>query len=149
MPPIHQSFNSFEKRLKSFSKINLQPRFARLASAGFWYNSLHNYMECHFCTARAYNFFTCNNPEVFHAKRSPECMFLRKKLGDLWIHNAINNYYPDYDEEVFLCKLCYTRKIFCVFMPCGHAVCCNAGFFPLKNCPYCKRHIRSFQRLYY
>ena len=149
MPLVRPSYNSFEKRIRSFSKVNIQSRYAKLAAAGFWYNSRQKCMECYFCPAQAFNFLTCNDPDVFHAKRSPDCMFMRRKLGDEWIHNAVNNYCRDYEEELFICKICCTRKIFCTFQPCGHAVCGNACFFPLEKCPYCNRHIRSYQRFYY
>lgn len=149
MTPIRGGYNSYEKRLRSFSNVNLKPQFAKLAAAGFWFNRSRNNVECLFCSANTYNFLARTNPNVFHAKLSPECMFLRRKFGDLWIDNAINNYNRDYDDDLFLCKICYVRKIFCIFRPCGHAMCCNACFFSLNKCPYCHMPIYSYTRLYY
>lgn len=149
MSPIRLAYNSFEKRLRSFSKVDLRPRFAQLASAGFWFNYARNTVDCHFCSAHAYNFLSDKDPNIFHAKTSPDCMFIRRKFGDVWIDNALNNYYTSYNEHDFLCKICLVRKIFCFFRPCGHAVCCKACFFSLDYCPYCKQGIRSYQQLYY
>lgn len=149
MPPFRRGYNTLGKRLESFSNVNLAPRFAKLASAGFRFNSSQNCVECHFCYTRDYNFLSTRDPNVFHAKTCPDCMYLRRKVGDLWIDNVVNNSYRDYDEELFLCKICYLKKIFCIFKPCGHAVCCNVCFFSLNKCPYCKIPIYAYQRIYY
>lgn len=149
MPHIRSGYNSFQKRLRSFSRVNLKPRFAKLAAAGFWYYPTRNLVQCHYCNAHAYSFLSHRDPNIFHAKTSPDCMFLRRKFGDLWINNAINNFSRDYEDESFLCKICCVRKIFCIFKPCGHAMCCDVCFFSIENCPYCTADIHSYQRLYY
>ena len=149
MLPTRQGYNTFKKRLRSFSNVNLQPRFAKLAAAGFYYNKSHNNIQCRFCASRVYNFLTEKDPNIFHAKSAPYCMFLRRKFGDLWIDNTINNYFETFDEELFVCKICNVRKIFCIFKPCGHAMCCKPCSFTLDECPYCSRSIQSHQILYY
>lgn len=149
MPPTRQGYNSFEKRLRSFSNVDLRPQFAKLAAAGFHFNPVYNSVQCRFCSTHAYNFLSSKDAKIFHAKIAPYCMFLRRKFGDLWINNAVNNYQETFDEELFLCKICNVRRIFSVFQPCGHAMCCKACLFALDKCPNCSRSIRSHQPLYY
>ena len=149
MPPFRRVYNSFDKRLESFSKINLIHRFKKLPSSGFRYNAAQNCAKCHCCYTRDYNFLSNRDSNIFRAKSSSNCMFLRRKACNLWIYNATSNYSADYDEELFICKMYYVNKIYCIFKPCGHAVWCRACFFQVNNCPYCRTVINACKPIYY
>ena len=148
-PRAGRGYRSFKQRLKSFNKFSLNKKFIQLVSCGFRYIINQRYAVCHLCYLRYYNFLSNKNPYIYHAKNSPNCMILRKQLGDEWIHNVVSNYFSDYDFEHFLCKVCRKRKIFCHFKPCYHAVCCDMCLQTLSTCPYCEMKIRTHEKLYY
>lgn len=140
---------SLKNRFNSFAKLNLEPRFARLAAAGYCYDSKRKRVHCHYCFFTEENFLTYIDPFILHAKRNPNCKFLRKTKGDIWIDNACRNKRTSYEEGLFICRICAMRNIRCIFNPCGHALACDICVNTLSHCLYCNEEVRSFRKIYY
>ncbi|XP_046570869.1 baculoviral IAP repeat-containing protein 2-like isoform X2 [Haliotis rubra] len=51
-------------------------------------------------------------------------------------------------EDRIICKICMEREVEVTFQPCGHLVCCEECTHQLRECPVCRRTIRSTVRTY-
>ena len=69
----------FENRLDSFLTLNLMPKFAQLAAAGFRYKVEDDFVQCAFSYLIEYNYLSTLDHFVLHAKKNPYCLYLRKK----------------------------------------------------------------------
>lgn len=142
-------FNSFEKRLKSFSKFSFIGKFSKMSACGFRYVNGANYIVCYICHLRDYNFLRNYDPVIYHAKNSPKCIILHKIFGSEWIYNTLVNPIQQYDYNLFVCKICHVRRIFCYYFPCLHAVSCEHCFQTSVYCAYCDLKIHSYKKIYY
>ena len=53
-------------------------------------------------------------------------------------------------EEDRLCKICMEAEICCVFIPCGHAVCCDVCIGEIQmNCSICRVAIERPLKVYF
>ncbi|ELT99769.1 hypothetical protein CAPTEDRAFT_30490, partial [Capitella teleta] len=44
-------------------------------------------------------------------------------------------------KESNTCKVCFDAEVNCVFLPCGHLVCCMSCAEQVSNCPLCRTSI--------
>ena len=44
-------------------------------------------------------------------------------------------------KEEMNCKVCFTKFMNTVFLPCGHLACCESCAEQLKDCPLCRKYI--------
>jgi len=51
-------------------------------------------------------------------------------------------------DDGTMCKICYERKLECVFVPCGHFMCCYPCAERVTQCPVCRADISMLQRVY-
>eukprot|EP00397_Hematodinium_sp_SG-2012_P030523 GEMP01032337.1.p1 GENE.GEMP01032337.1~~GEMP01032337.1.p1 ORF type:complete len:503 (+),score=102.44 GEMP01032337.1:222-1730(+) len=57
-------------------------------------------------------------------------------------HEGVGN------DDTTHCKICYDRKMECVFVPCGHFMCCARCGDRVSECPVCRAAISMLQRVY-
>lgn len=154
--PSHITLSQYKKkflngkaRVKSFTRFlpSISTLFKKLALAGFELKG--NYVQCHSCHLRYYNFLESKHPERFHMKNSPRCQYLIKKFGEEFIDNLLKAE-KKLDKKIFICNICKIRKIHCFFTPCRHAVACNLCMEKIdQTCPYCHITIESTHKIYY
>ncbi len=53
------------------------------------------------------------------------------------------------NESRLLCKICFTKEIGVVFLPCGHQMVCKECAQRLTDCPVCRQPIRGYVRTYF
>lgn len=72
-------YHKLSQRLKSFLNVNFTQKIAKLTSSGYRYSSGSNFVICHQCYQRDYNFLSNRDPDLHHGKLSPNCPVLLKK----------------------------------------------------------------------
>ena len=123
---------------KSFQKYT--PKFRHFASAGFYYSG--GRLHCCSCSLKLQNWSRVWNPLIAHSILNPECPFLLRTKGPVFIQNLLKTHLPDWDKESFLCKICYSQYID-KFLQCGHLF-CSTCLKKLKSCPMCQRSIDHY-----
>ena len=51
-------------------------------------------------------------------------------------------------EELLTCKICFSRCVNIVFVPCGHLCTCSSCALFLKDCPLCRGIIENIYKAY-
>lgn len=64
------------------------------------------------------------------------------------IENVIENTCFSNIADELCCKICYEKKIYILFGPCKHAVCCKDCSFKMINCPICRQEIVTKDEIY-
>ena len=137
-----KNYNFFKHNVNSAKRSfqNIIPKSIRFARAGFYY--LNGRIHCCACSLKLHNWFKIGNPMIAHAILSPNCPFLLREKGSLFVHNITQTYLADWDDETLTCKICYTNYIE-NFLDCGH-VFCSTCLKKLKSCPLCQKPIERY-----
>lgn len=53
-----------------------------------------------------------------------------------------------YDKDARLCKICYSREVRIVFMPCGHLLACAECAKNMKICGVCRKDVERTVQVY-
>lgn len=126
--------NYCHMKFAELSFESFSPRFENFAAAGFYFSS--GFVFCCSCSLKLRNWMKIRNPLIVHAILNPNCRFLLREKGPLFLHNLRENYVKDWDDETFTCSICYARSIE-NFVECGHTY-CNSCLKKLDSCPLCK-----------
>jgi len=52
------------------------------------------------------------------------------------------------DKDARLCKICYSREVRIVFMPCGHLLACAECAKNMKICGVCRKNVELTVQVY-
>lgn len=135
---FHFNYRNVILAKESFKKCS--PRYDHFASAGFFYSN--GFLQCCACPLRLHNWMNLKNPLIAHSILSPDCPFLLKEKGPLFVFETIHNYRADWDGDSFTCSICFAKYID-TFLDCGHLY-CSSCLTQLKSCPLCKREILHY-----
>lgn len=172
-------YTTLERRLDSFTNwsnpfVNKQ----KLAEAGFFYKNYSDVVECPYCHIEGHNWVEGDDPLQDHKDWSPNCPYIISDRDDANIRaidlplsfQILPNSYPEDVEpstyhqlttadealtsetsisESVLCKICYSKSIEVMIIPCGHLVCCMTCSSSCDKCPICRGVIRQKIRAYF
>lgn len=136
---------SFLDRIKSFANwppaIKQKP--SELSAAGLYYTGMGDRVICFQCGQGIRHWEKNDVPYIEHYRCSPMCHFARQCYElQTNLKQGIKPGIPTDDAE---CNICYTNKINCAFIPCGHAFCCFDCSISCKNvCPVCRKDSYSY-----
>lgn len=148
-----------------------------LAKAGFYYIGNRDQVLCYHCNGGLEHWEADDDPFVEHAKWFPGCQFVSIVKGRDFIENVQGDRNPvpaqfkiqekiaisegdkveDMDELLIqnlkmkadkLCKICKSKEMEVVFIPCAHYVACNQCHQGLQTCPICQSKIVQAIRAY-
>ena len=128
--PRFQEYANFEKRLETFGKIwpSAHPvKMHALASAGFFYLSIGDQVQCYYCGGVLAHHRRGENPWTLHGKYFPGCKFLATICGTHFVDEyekkrtklAVSN-------EKNYCIVCLkTEQKHVLLQPCNHHNMCK------------------------
>eukprot|EP00397_Hematodinium_sp_SG-2012_P034167 GEMP01036604.1.p1 GENE.GEMP01036604.1~~GEMP01036604.1.p1 ORF type:complete len:441 (+),score=127.00 GEMP01036604.1:356-1678(+) len=73
---------------------------------------------------------------------------LRSILDEQQTRDDISSHYRAAEEARTTCKICFTRPLESLFVPCGHFVCCARCANEVAECPICRVSVNGRQRVY-
>lgn len=103
--------HKLSQRLGSFFNHKFTKKTRKLVSSGYRYSPGSNFVVCHNCYTRDYNFLSNRNPDIHHGKVSPYCNVIIKKNSEEWAHNNFFNNLREYESTLFVCQICNNRKV--------------------------------------
>ena len=137
---IYSEFRTVFERFNTFREWNGSVGAFELAENGFIFLSQSNQVECVLC----HIVIDCNNLCLEDGQRhDPKCLTIDPTDSDFQDCDAD----PSDIEEHKLCKVCYSREMSVVFMPCKHLICCERCASKLTECAYCRFPIDKSQNI--
>lgn len=165
--PKHPDYMAYEDRLHTFK---LWPKESShspeaLAEMGFCYNYQGDQIYCFCCNCEMSQLKPGEDLWVRHAIIASECIFLRNRKGEKFIQEAenkvffneksstINNSHEQQPKIKIIfatpldCKICFSRQIKILFLPCSHLAICAHCSISLDKCCICKETIEFMVRV--
>lgn len=144
-----KQYFKLSQRLSSFLKFDISKKIRELANSGYRYSPGSNFVVCHNCYTRDYNFLSNRKPDIHHGKVSPNCNVLKRKNSEEWTHDNFYNNHEDYEPNLFVCKICNNRKVAYYSVPCQHSIACERCYYKTpKRCPYCQLTIKHLRKIF-
>lgn len=135
---LHNHWHDLNVTRRTFERFI--PRFNHFAAAGFYFSrgSIH----CCSCNIAFKNWLKIKNPLIAHCLLNPHCPFLLREKGLLFVYNITQNYVRDWNEDTFICSVCYECSID-KYLDCGHTF-CRFCLSQVKTCPVCRQPIDKY-----
>ena len=125
---------------------------------GFFYVGEEDIVKCFCCNIKLQKWLLGDRAISEHAKWSETCPMVAGKACVKWeggedmcqrysevYRKSIQTQIPDEQK----CKVCITRKINTVFIPCGHLAACQPYAETLDNCAICRQEIKDRQAVFF
>lgn len=131
-----------------------------LAHAGFIYRKIKDQAQCVSCHLAIERWVSYDEGFLLHKHYSPSCKFTREcytiptfleqekefledsEMNTVLEHSASGN------EQAKQCKICYSKEMCIMFLPCSHLLCCRACASRIDSCPLCCDTIVSKHKVY-
>jgi len=134
-------FRTIINRLNTFRGWNGSVGADELAEDCFIFKSQSNQVECVLCHIVIDSNNSClNNAYLRH---DPTCLTIEPTDSD----DEDCDTDPSNIDEDKLCKVCYSREMSIVFMPCKHLLCCKRCASKLTECAYCRSPVNKDQNI--
>lgn len=134
---IYREKSSFESRLVTFQEwpIALKQQPQDLAMAGYFYTGRGDRIKCYYCGIEVKDLLPTDDIRQRHAATFDKCLnFLQQS--------------EDQSRSNLLCKVCWTKEISIVFMPCKHLASCVNCLMRIDNCCICRTVISGYIKVY-
>lgn len=172
-PASYKQFVILEKRIASFKDwpVSIAQKPKELAEAGFFYTGKSDQTVCFQCGGGLKDWENNDQPWQQHAKWFPQCPFVVLQKGMEYIKEQqqqkvvesklaaeipaakVEDTKKEEDpldavSNQVMCKICYSKEVGVVFLPCGHMVACVNCAPVLETCAVCRMkidaHVRAF-----
>ena len=147
--------NTFEIWPKS---LPIRPQ--QLAEAGFYYTGTGDRTACFSCGLNICDWEKDDDPWTEHARFHRNCEYLFLKKGHQFVENVVprelqevvqphtSTQDPSPPHERLSCKVCLSKEVQALTLPCAHLALCADCVTPLNACPVCRRYIDYTVRVY-
>jgi baculoviral IAP repeat-containing protein 7/8 len=154
------------ERLSSFKNwpIALKQRPKDLSDAGFYYTDKGDRVICFCCGGGLKDWEDDNKPLEEHAKWYGSCdylqiiQFFRGAEHFNKIINQPENIFQESknqlcekneEENLKICRICYSKEFNTIFDPCGHIVACEECTSRVNACPICRSPFTKSMKIFY
>lgn len=161
--PYNLTYLKKEKRLESFKSWNKSISKIELSEAGFYWNGKNDEVICFHCGVGLKNWEESDDPWEQHAYWGKNCLFLQLKKGKSFITTVCNtfntlltlksdknNIYKSLNciNDKTLCKVCFTKPLEILFLPCKHLSTCMDCTMAVQYCPICRKKPQYIMNIY-
>lgn len=168
--PQHFDYMTYKDRLYTFQSWPKESshRPEALAEMGFCFNQRGDDIFCFCCDCEISDLQPGEDLWIRHAIIAPECVYLQNQKGKEFIEetrtkvlvnknqhttdNNIENQQPEPNVKIIFaspidCKICFTRNVRILFLPCSHLASCAQCSVYLTKCFVCKETIEYMVRV--
>lgn len=150
--------------------ISLAQKPIAMASAGFFYTGQGDVVICYFCGITLNEWLPHHDPWQRHLESSAKCKhievvnrpypmkmrakFAGKKNVTSLIEARIREMSLQSElepkgQDAIYCKICFTRTLNVLLIPCKHVYSCEVCFTKLKFCPLCRVQPENVMTIYF
>lgn len=144
--------HNYESLLRTFENWTSPLSPEKLARAGFFYLNYQDVVQCPSCNIEGYKWEKDDDPWQDHANWSPNCPFIKgdNKPVDIPpnVEKATIQSTNLQSTDELLCKVCYSKAIEVLLVPCGHLAGCMSCANVMERCPFCRGIVQQKIRAY-